>query len=253
MNQRFINWLNEQMSEAGLNQNELAQRSGLYPSNISMVLTGDKEPGINFFIKVAKGLRLPPGQVFEQYALPISEKPTRDQLLATKVSGVISLFAELGHSGEVQLVYEFAEMLLKRQGVPLPTQAADAQEDNLPGELPNPKMEDVMNILQCMDQSELQNTYDYARWRLTEQGARRNSTGKRQGEKKRKEREDIIGLIDLYLAVDEAPQEKIDSFIAALTEWYFLQQENEQENDNQIVASQPPQHNSGQLPQQDQE
>lgn len=115
MRTRFIQWLQKQMDETGLNQNELAQKSGLYPSNISMVLSGEKNPGVDFFIKIARGLRLSPGHVFEQYALSVSEKPTEGEQLIMKTSEVMRILSELEAEGDVQLIYEFAELLLKKR------------------------------------------------------------------------------------------------------------------------------------------
>lgn len=115
MSTKFIEWLQVQMDKAGLNQNELAQKSGLYPSNISMVLSGEKNPGVDFFIKIARGLRLSPGYVFEQYASSVTDKATGDQQLIMKTTEVMKLLAELEAEGDIRLVYDFAEMLLKRQ------------------------------------------------------------------------------------------------------------------------------------------
>lgn len=115
MRTRFIQWLQKQMDEMGLNQNELAQKSGLYPSNISMVLSGEKNPGVDFFIKIARGLRLSPGYVFEQYALSVSEKPTEGEQLIMKTSEVMRILSELEAEGDIQLIYEFAELLLKKR------------------------------------------------------------------------------------------------------------------------------------------
>lgn len=214
--ERFARWLKRQMDDLGLNQNELAQASGLYASNVSMVLSGEKEPGTNFFIKIAKGLHLPPGYVFEQYATSAPEPLAGSQLLVTKISEITGLLAGMGLDSEITLIYEFAEMLLKRQ-----PGRAPASDKGMPGEVPAPQATDIDNILQYLDQAELQNTYDYVRWRLIEQERRRISSGKRrEKDAKTGEYKDVIDLIDFMLAIDEATPRQREAFILSLIELY---------------------------------
>lgn len=227
--ERFARWLKKQMDDLGLNQNELAQRSGLYASNVSMVLSGEKEPGTNFFIKIAKGLHLPPGYVFEQYATPVPEPLAGSQLLATKISEITGLLVGMGLDSEIALIYEFAEMLLKRQ-----PGRAPAPDKGIRGEITNPQAEDINNILQYLDQAELQNTYDYVRWRLVEQERRRISSGKRrEKDAKTGEYKDVIDLIDFMLAIDEATPKQRETFILSLIELYQSRlSQDEQGKDN---------------------
>lgn len=226
MNERFTKWLQKAMDDAGLTQTELARQSDLYPSNISGVMSGDKEPGVNFLIKIAKGLRLPPGYVFEQYASPAPEKLNRDQLLAAKVSEAINLFTERGHGGDVQLIYEFAEMLLRRQGASLP-----APVTNTKGQLPEvgpprstykpmPGDEHIMELLKMLDTYRQRQVYDFARWQLKEQYSVVNSSGERSAEQKQKEWQEAIGLIDLMLAVEDVTPEEREDFMLYLIERY---------------------------------
>lgn len=220
-NERFVKWLQKQMDDAGLNQNELAKKSGLYPSNVSMVLNGDKEPGINFFIKVAKGLHLPPGYVFEQYALSTPQRPGKAQLLAIKVSELMNLFIENGQEAEVQLILEFAEMLLKRQGkLPAVTAIEKAQAELPP--VPIPDEEYVLEIIKHLSTHRQRQVYDFARWQLKEEYSARDSSGKRQeiGESKRKEWQEAIGIIDLMLAIEEATPQERERFLTFLIERY---------------------------------
>jgi len=241
--EEFITWLEEELNRRDWQPADLARKANLGNSTITRILGETRKAGPEVCVAIAQALGEPPEKVFRLAGLlPPSPEPANgeDQLLIA--------FRQLPSQQQRFLL----DMLRGSHGqlieLPVSTNLDTAWPDE-----PSPDMEDIANIVQHLDELERRLVFDYARWRLAEQGARRNSTGKRQGGKKRKEREEIIGLIDLYLAVDEAPQEKIDSFIAALTEWYFLQQENEQESDSQIVASQSPQHNSGQSPQQDQE
>lgn len=115
MNTSFTHWLQEQIDKSELNQSELAKRSGLYPSSISMVLSGERKPGVDFFIKIARGLRLPPGYVFEQYALSISDKPTEEDQLIMKTSGVMKMLSELAADNDLEVIYELAEILLRKR------------------------------------------------------------------------------------------------------------------------------------------
>lgn len=118
MQENFIKWLQRQMDREGINQTELAERSGLYPSNISQVLSGDKNPGVDFFIKLAKGLRLPPGYIFEQYVDVTSTHFSDLDRLTKQTVEIMRILKGLGRDDDIGLIHDFAEMLLVRQENP---------------------------------------------------------------------------------------------------------------------------------------
>jgi transcriptional regulator with XRE-family HTH domain len=73
----FIEWLNEQMKERGLSQSELARLSGVTQAMISLVLSGQRNPGPDFCLGVAKALNTDPEIVFQHAGLfPDDEEET---------------------------------------------------------------------------------------------------------------------------------------------------------------------------------
>lgn len=52
----LVAWLNEQLDERGWSFSELARRAGLNPSTVSLVLSEQRNPGLEFCVKVAGAL-----------------------------------------------------------------------------------------------------------------------------------------------------------------------------------------------------
>jgi len=76
----FIDWLNEELSSRGWSNSEVARRSGLAPSTISMVLSGTANPGWDFCKKVADALKIPPEAVFRKAGL-LPARPDGSELI----------------------------------------------------------------------------------------------------------------------------------------------------------------------------
>lgn len=95
---------------------------------------------------------------------------------------------------------------------------SDAPEIELPSD------EHVMEVLKRLSTHRQRQVYDFARWQLREQYNPLSSNRKRDREAKKKEWQEVIDLIDLMLAIEEATPEERENFIAYLTEQYRTQQ-----------------------------
>lgn len=62
---RFAFNLRRARYAAGLSQQELADRSGLYRTEISLLERAGREPGLGTLVKLAGGLDVPPGTLSE--------------------------------------------------------------------------------------------------------------------------------------------------------------------------------------------
>ena len=56
----FVKWVRGELRERGWSSSELARRSGLSSSAMSVVMTGQQRPGLQFCLGVAQGLDEPP-------------------------------------------------------------------------------------------------------------------------------------------------------------------------------------------------
>ncbi len=66
MENKFADWLNSNLNERGWNQNDLVQRSGLSQGAVSKVLSGLRNPGLEFCEGMAKAFHIPVEIVFEK-------------------------------------------------------------------------------------------------------------------------------------------------------------------------------------------
>lgn len=81
----FVEWLEGEMKARNWRPAELAQAAGLYSATLSRVLSGDRQPGPDFCVAVAKAFSVPPDTVFRLAGLlppvPTSERePTLQEL-----------------------------------------------------------------------------------------------------------------------------------------------------------------------------
>jgi transcriptional regulator with XRE-family HTH domain len=76
--EKFSGWLSLQLSEKNLSQAELARRSGITQSNISLVLNEKRNPGPDFCKKIARGLKMPPEKVYRAAGLLSPKKITEE-------------------------------------------------------------------------------------------------------------------------------------------------------------------------------
>jgi transcriptional regulator with XRE-family HTH domain len=69
MDEGFINWITEELEARGWNYSELARRAGVVPSTVSMTMSQQKNPGLDFCLGVAKALKVPPEDVLRRAGL----------------------------------------------------------------------------------------------------------------------------------------------------------------------------------------
>lgn len=69
MDTDFDAWLIRELNERGWSNSELARRAGVVPSTVSMILSGQKRPGLEFCVGVARALRMPPEVVLRRAGL----------------------------------------------------------------------------------------------------------------------------------------------------------------------------------------
>lgn len=65
----FTEWLHQQIAQSGKTQAELAYAGDISASQISRVLSGDRNPGPDFCLGIAKALNLPPEVMFQKAGL----------------------------------------------------------------------------------------------------------------------------------------------------------------------------------------
>jgi transcriptional regulator with XRE-family HTH domain len=96
MDNNFITWLNSELSHLGWNNNDLAQRANVTPSAISMVLSGQRQPGVDFCKGLARALKMPAVEVFRKAGLlpPAAPDPEEDPSFSELLSYMRRLSAE---------------------------------------------------------------------------------------------------------------------------------------------------------------
>lgn len=74
----FGEWLQKTLIELDWSQSDLARQSGLSTGQISRLISGSRKPGRDTCIQIAKGLKLPPENIFRAAGLLPSQPPTDD-------------------------------------------------------------------------------------------------------------------------------------------------------------------------------
>lgn len=65
----FVTWLNEELERRGWSQSELSRRAGVVASTVSMVLTSQKSPGVDFCLGLSRAFQITPEEVFRRAGL----------------------------------------------------------------------------------------------------------------------------------------------------------------------------------------
>lgn len=205
MNSKLSTLIATELEKRGWSARELGRRSGFTGAYISRIIAGDQKGTFDFCAAIAPHLDKTPEELFRLVGLlpPRPEQgQNEDKLLAT--------FRQLS-SQQQQFLLDSARGLQGRPAEPLRIVDTRTTYNAIP-DLFRPDLEDIIEITRQLDQVELQNVFDFARFRLIEQHQRRNSSGSRQAseEKKSESRRDT-GLIDLRLWVESAtPEERKD-------------------------------------------
>jgi len=74
--EKLQRWLASQIGARDWNYSELAEKAGLSPATISLVMKGERGVGPDFCNAVARALNIPPDEVFRQAGLlpPVPEQ-----------------------------------------------------------------------------------------------------------------------------------------------------------------------------------
>lgn len=158
----FSEWLSKKIEESGLSYSELARRGGTSHARISQVIGGET-PGADFCVKIARALGESPEYVLRLAGIldpPVEEPVTEREMIH-----------DLWQALQQQRKAQRSARATARER-PL---AYLIEEDKS-----SPDLEDIMEILRHLDRVELQEVYDFARWRYYEQEHRRDSNSERR-------------------------------------------------------------------------
>lgn len=102
----FIDWLTDMMNKKGWSQADLARKTGLNSSTVSMVMTGTRKPGSEVCRALAKAFDLPEIYVFSMAGLltPIEYDEVSEEFRV--------VLHELSREGRTDLM-QVARMILK--------------------------------------------------------------------------------------------------------------------------------------------
>jgi transcriptional regulator with XRE-family HTH domain len=68
-NNKFSEWLHREIRASGKSQSQLAYAGGISASQISRVLSGDRDPGADFCLAIARALNIDAETVFRRAGL----------------------------------------------------------------------------------------------------------------------------------------------------------------------------------------
>jgi len=79
----FVTWLTEQMMKRGWTNSELARRAEVSPSAISMVISGQREPGADLCLGIAQALGEPPVTIFRRAGIlpSVGESDVHEEMM----------------------------------------------------------------------------------------------------------------------------------------------------------------------------
>jgi len=80
----FASWLTEELDKRGWSNSELARRSEVVPSTISMVISRQNQPGLDLCLGLARALHLPPEVVLRKAGL-LPPEPDESELVSEMV------------------------------------------------------------------------------------------------------------------------------------------------------------------------
>ncbi len=112
VDEKFLNWVSQEMEKQGINQSQLAKKGGVSKQVINKLFNGGNGPTANNCSAIAKGLGIPEEEVFTRAGL-MRPKPEPSDYL---VEQLISLTNELLNQEDKQTLIDLATSLLERQG-----------------------------------------------------------------------------------------------------------------------------------------
>lgn len=84
MSKNFVDWLTDELKARGWSNSELARRSGMAQSTISMIISRHSNPGWDFCAKIASAFSLPADQVFRRAGL-LPPLPASDDVITQEI------------------------------------------------------------------------------------------------------------------------------------------------------------------------
>jgi transcriptional regulator with XRE-family HTH domain len=164
MENKLIPWLTKELNDRGWSMRRLAQKAGLSHTQLSNVISGQRNITFDFCAAIAGPLGKQPEELFRLAGLlpPKPAPPPSAQTdLETKINEIYQAIKEARRPDRAPQINEpAASFTVASESPNIETLAAD--------------------IWPRLDQASRQAVYDYARWRLTEQKQRRDSSGQRQ-------------------------------------------------------------------------
>ncbi len=109
MAKAFVEWLDGELSTRGWSRAELARRSGVTESSLSLIYSGAREPGVRTCKSIAKALRIPEDTVYRMADL-LDVKPNDDET----VSEITHIYHELDEENQQDLL-DYAKLRLQKQ------------------------------------------------------------------------------------------------------------------------------------------
>lgn len=103
-----IKRIKDRMNEIGISSRELAKRSGISESGISRILSGEIEPRLKTFIKIADALRID-----YEYLMGVENTHTPDLSIETEK---IALLVECMTPEEQKQVESYVKFIIESRG-----------------------------------------------------------------------------------------------------------------------------------------
>ena len=107
MSQEFSDWIVEELKARSWSHSELARRAGLSQFAVSSVISGNRNPGCEFCVKVADGLGVSAVLVMRKAGI-LPPGPDEDPALAELLAAAKGLTAE-----QLKQLLDFARFLRK--------------------------------------------------------------------------------------------------------------------------------------------
>jgi len=108
MNDDFIQWVNTKLSEYNWSIRELSRQTGIDASNLSKILSGKREPGLNFYLSLSKAFEEQPERIFRLAG--ILPELDREEITFQELLEIANRLTP----DQRQTIVDFAEFLAKK-------------------------------------------------------------------------------------------------------------------------------------------
>jgi transcriptional regulator with XRE-family HTH domain len=109
VNNSFMTWLDGILAERNLTRADLARRAGIGQSTLSLIGSGDRNPGSEVCLAIARALKIPPEEVLRVAGIlpPVRSGSALDDRIV-HLMGLLS-------DDEKNMLLEFSELLVHRR------------------------------------------------------------------------------------------------------------------------------------------